>query len=88
MNIKYEDNIYRIYENEQIGSVEFNEEERYIENIYLVEKCRGKGYLRKILEYFGKPLIVLPLPQHTDKFKHLGFRLYKCIDQDVYYILD
>ena len=81
-------NVYRIYkDNKQIGSVEFYQEERYIENIYLDEKCRGKGYLRKILNYFGKPLTCLPLPQHIDKFKHLGFIPYKNIDQDVYYIL-
>ena len=88
MNIKYEDNLYRIYEDEQIGSVEFDMKRRYIENIYLNERCRGKGYLRKIIDYFGKPLIVLPLPQHTNKFKHLGFKLYEKIDQDVYYILE
>lgn len=86
MDIKFEDGIYRIYEKEQIGSVEFNPEEHYIENIYLVPECRGKGKLRKILDYFGKPLVVLPLPQHIDKFVHLGFRPYKINRTDQYYI--
>lgn len=87
MEVKFEDNLYRLFEQEQIGSVEFNKEERYIENIYLSDKYRGKGYLRKIIEYFGKPLIVLPLPQHIEKFKHLGFKHYKIIQDDHYYIL-
>ena len=79
--------VYKIYEDDQIGSVEFEEENRYIENIYLDERCRGKGYLRKILEYFGKPLMVLPLPQHKAKFRHLGFKPYKRVGEDEYYIL-
>ena len=89
MIIEHEDNFYRIYERgKHIGSVEFYEKSRYIENIYLEERCRGKGYLRKIIDYFGKPLTCLPLPQHTDKFKHLGFKLYQMVDQDHYYRLD
>lgn len=80
--------VYKIYEDNQIGSVEFDEENRYIENIYLDERCRGKGYLRKILEYFGKPLVVLPLPQHKAKFRHLGFKPYKQVGEDEYYILN
>lgn len=87
MKIKFEDNIYKIYEGIQIGSVEFNQEDRYIENIFLNQNYRGKGYLRKIINYFGKPLIILPLPQHIDKFKHLGFKYYKTIGLDNYYIL-
>lgn len=87
MYIKHENNIYRIYEDEQIGSVEFDEERRYIENIYLTPEKRGRGHLREIIDYFGKPLIVLPLPQHIDKFKHLGFKPYETIGSDNYYIL-
>lgn len=87
MNIRFEDDIYKIYENKQIGSVEFNEKERYIENIYLIQEYRGKHYLRKIINYFGKPLIILPLPEHIEKFKHLGFTHYKTINLDNYYIL-
>lgn len=87
MYIKHENSIYRIYEKDQIGSVEFDSNRRYIENIYLDPKYRGRGYLREIIKYFGKPLIVLPLPQHIDKFKHIGFIPYETIGSDNYYIL-
>lgn len=87
MRIIFEDNIYKLYENKQIGSVEFDKNKRYIENIYLDKEYRGKGYLRKIINYFGKPLIILPLPQHLEKFKHLGFIFYKNDGEDTYYIL-
>lgn len=87
-NMRFEkhDNIIRIYEEEQIGSVEMID--NYIENIFLSEKYRGQGYLRKIIEYLGKPLTCLPLPQHIEKFKHLGFRPYKIDGDDIYYIND
>lgn len=70
-----------------IGSVEYNKEEKYIENIYLSPEYRGKGYLRQIIKYFGKPLKLLPLKQHKDKFIHLGFKFYEKIGEDEYYIL-
>lgn len=89
LEIKPEDEIYRIYKNRiQIGSVEFNADERYIENIYLDVQERGKGHLREIIEYFGKPLIVLPLVQHIDKFRHLGFKFYETRGADNYYIIE
>lgn len=87
MQIIHENGIYKIYEQKQIGSVEFEPEERYIQNIFLNKVYRGKGYLRKIIEYFGKPLIILPLEQHIQKFLHLGFIPYKTIGEDNYYIL-
>ena len=89
LDIKLEDEIYKIYnKGTQIGSVEFNADERYIENIYLDVQERGKGHLREIIEYFGKPLIVLPLVQHIDKFRHLGFKLYETRGADNYYIIE
>ena len=89
LEIKPEDEIYRIYKNRiQIGSVEFNADERYIENIYLDVNERGKGHLREIVEYFGKPLIVLHRVQHIDKFRHLGFKLYETRGADNYYIIE
>ena len=89
LDIKLEDEIYKIYnKGTQIGSVEFNADERYIENIYLDVQERGKGHLREIVEYFGKPLIVLPLVQHIDKFRHLGFKLYETRGADSYYIIE
>lgn len=88
LDIKLEDEIYKIYnKGTQIGSVEFNADERYIENIYLDVNERGKGHLREVVEYFGKPLIVLPLVQHIDKFRHLGFRFYETRGADNYYII-
>ena len=87
MQIIHENGIYKIYEQEQIGSVEFELETRYIQNIFLNKLYRNKGYLRKIIEYFGKPLIILPLKQHIQKFLHLGFIPYKTIGEDNYYIL-
>ena len=51
MKIKYEDGIYKIYEQEQIGSVEFELETRYIQNIFLNKLYRNRGYLRRIIEY-------------------------------------
>lgn len=86
MNIVYEQGIYRIYEDKQIGSVEYYN--GFIENIYLDPSYRGKGYLRKIIEYFPKPIELLPLPEHVEKFKHLGFKKHKQIREDVYYILN
>ena len=80
--------IYDVLEgNESIGSIEFIEKERFLENVYLIPECRGKGYLRKIIDYFGKPLIALPLPQHIQKFEHLGFSFFKQIGEDKYYKL-
>ena len=85
MEIKFEQGIYRIYEKEQIGSIEYSN--GFIDNIYLDPKYRGKGYLRKIIEYFPKPIELLPLPKHVEKFKHLGFKKHKQIGEDIYYIL-
>lgn len=75
----------------------------YIENIFIQEKYRNRGYLRKIIdllmqkeEYKGYHIVCLPLPQHVEKFKHLGFTpFYKSqeeytvidTDTDTYYIL-
>lgn len=81
--------IYTLKENGKvIGSVEFIEKERFIENIYIEERCRGKGYLRQIIDFLGKPLTALPLHQHIDKFKHLGFQHHQDIGEDSYYILN
>ena len=76
--------IYDIIENIIIGSVEYNKEEDYIENIYIDPMYRGKGYLRKILKYFPTAT-VLPLPQHVDKFRHLGYEICKIEGDDIYY---
>ena len=44
LEIKPEDEIYKIYnKGTQIGSVEFNADERYIENIYLDVNEREKA---------------------------------------------
>lgn len=78
--------IYDVIENDQeIGSIEFIEKERFLENVFLIPECRGKGYLRQIIDYFGKPLIALPLPQHIKKFEHLGFKIHAQIGEDIYY---
>lgn len=88
MNIIKQNDIYKIFENnKQIGSIEFIESERYIQNIYLSSEYRNKGYLTKIIKYFGKPLILLPTPQHIEKFIHLGFKFHEQIKDDKYYIL-
>lgn len=76
---------------EPIGSVEIIEEIGYnfIENIFLEKMYRNRGYLRKIIDYLktSKPLVCLPLPEHLNKFKHLGFQEYERTGEDVYYIL-
>ena len=73
-----------------IGSVEvLNSHHAFIENIYLDVQYREKGYLRSIIsilkEKYGV-LTCLPLLQHVGKFRHLGFRKYKTIGDDTYYI--
>lgn len=78
-------------ENESIGSVEIVPEMGYnfIENVFLNQNHRSKGYLRKIVDYLKSsgPLVCLPLPEHVEKFKHLGFKYHKSCGDDNYYIL-
>ena len=81
--------IYNIIEDEKIvGSMEMIEERdhTFLENIYLHKEYRGRGFLRECLKQFTKPIICLPLNQHRDKFRHLGFIQYKTEGPDVYYI--
>lgn len=90
LKLTYENDDYKIYDviinNNIIGSVEYIEKDDYIENIFLYKEYRGKGYLRKILKYFPTAYL-LPLPEHVEKFKHLGYTIYKQIGDDVYYNL-
>ena len=84
--------ILRLSEQDTIGSVELikNGDIIYIENIYLNTNYRCKGYLRKIINFLrplGK-LTCLPLPEHIEKFKHLGFKEYKKEGEDIYYSLE
>lgn len=62
----------------------------YIENIFIDIDYRNRGYLRPIIDYlrsiYGK-LVCLPLPQHVEKFKHLGFTFYGQKGDDIYYSL-
>ena len=76
--------IYDIIEEDVIGTVEYIKEENFIENIYLIEEWRGKGLLRKISEYFPSATL-LPLPQHVEKFKHLGYEISHINGTDIYY---
>lgn len=80
--------IYNIIDKEVIGSIEFIEKENFIENIYLSPEYRGKGYLTKIVKFlsdkYGK-LYCLPLREHVEKFKHLGFTFWKKEGSDKYY---
>lgn len=57
-----------------IGSIEMID--NFIENIYIEPIHRGKGFLTKIIQFLIKEygdLECLPLEQHIEKFKHLGF---------------
>ena len=84
--------IYDIVEDgKAIGSMEIIDEDDHIflENIYIDEKYRGRGFLRECINYLNqKPIECLPLKEHRDKFKHLGFHKYKTEGTDVYYLLD
>lgn len=69
----------------------------YIDNVYLCEQYRGKRYLRQIIdklkqEYTQNDItpdfVCLPLPQHINKFKKLGFVFYQDIDGEAHYILN
>lgn len=80
--------IYNIIDKELIGSIEFIEKENFIENIYIDEKYRGKGYLTKIIKFLSNEygnLYCLPLKEHREKFKHLGFTLWKSEGVDIYF---
>ena len=80
--------VHRIYQdNRQIGSIEliqnFSKHCLFIENIYLEKSYRQKGYLRKIISYItsnfkNKDIFCLPLTEHIEKFKHLGFIFSHC----------
>ena len=89
--LDYQFVIYELKEeNTVIGSIEFIEDENFIENIYLDSKYRGRGHLRTIVNFLKKKygkLYCLPLKQHVEKFKHLGFSLYKEDGEDSYYVL-
>lgn len=77
--------IYDVIENDEIiGSVEYLPKEDFIDNIYLLEEWRGKGLLRSILSYFPSATL-LPLPQHVEKFKHLGYEISHINGTDIYY---
>lgn len=83
---------YSIQENEEIGGMELVEtkDEVYIEHVSLLDEYRGKGYLRKIIEWLktkGKNITCLPLKQHRAKFEHLGFKYYEGCGEDLYYKL-
>lgn len=83
--------ILRFEEKDEIGSVEVikNTCYNFIENIYIKENYRHKGYFRKIIEYLKQrgTLRCLPLPEHRDKFEHLGFKIYAQEGEDIYYQL-
>ena len=75
-----------------MASIEMIEKKgyNYIENIFIDVKYRHRGYLRPIIDYLQKSyrkLICLPLPQHVEKFKHLGFTFYEQKGDDIYYSL-
>ena len=82
--------IYNIIEDERVvGSMEIIEEKdhTFLENIYISEPYRGRGFLRECINYFtDKPIVCLPLNQHRDKFRHLGFHKYKTEGSDVYFV--
>lgn len=82
--------IYNIIEgNKVVGSMEIIEENdhTFLENIYIDKEYRGRGFLRESLNNFKqKPIVCLPLNQHREKFKHLGFMKYKTEGTDIYYI--
>lgn len=81
--------IYRIYLNDiNIGSMEVIQEKDHIflENIFIDIAYRGKHLLKRCLDFFNQTIVCLPLPQHVEKFKHLGFKMYKQDELDTYYI--
>jgi len=92
-DMKWNDiHMYNIIENNNIiGSMEVIDEgdKFFLENIYINEKFRGRGFLRECIKYINqKPIACLPLRKHVEKFKHLGFCKYKTEGTDVYYLLD
>lgn len=79
--------IYEILLNDKcIGSIEMVN--NFIENIYLEPLQRGKGFLTQIVNFLVKEygdLECLPLEQHVEKFKHLGFVYSHTENTDNYY---
>ena len=80
----------RVIDGLHIASVELTWKKSYvfIENIYIEKDYRQRGYFRKLVEHLETlgTLVCIPLPEHVEKFKHIGFTYLKSENGDNYYI--
>lgn len=80
-----------VEDGKELGGLELtvNNTHIFIDNIHLYERYRGKGYLKHIIQSvineFDLPILCVPLPNHIEKFKHLGFEFSHNIKEDNYY---